>query len=263
MQPRPSLRHLVACWSRRRYSSQWQQPASTRAPYIAVGICCLGFGYNYWADEQVKRNRDYRHRNFIDRNFVLTQQNVDQGRWWTLVTHTGMHFHPLHLLANMVCLISFGPSIGSILGVQRFIILWSGSGIVGGQAALASERWKERENAQKAPVKTNPVTGGSVISEGPRHRSSVVTRNVGSSTSILGFFTVLACIRPSAAVMIFPIPKAIPISWAALGFASLSGLALSQDWLPAIGHAGHLGGMAFGGLYYLIALRRKMRFPRL
>lgn len=31
---------------------------------------------------------------------------------------------------------------------------------------------------------------------------------------------------------------------------------IRNDWLPFIGHVGHLGGLAFGGFWYLVALRR-------
>ena len=89
------------------------------------------------------------------------------------------------------------------------------------------------------------------------------TNSIGASTSILGHLTIVACTAPYSTVQMIMVPIPMPLWVATSVFAVGSVAMLKLDWLPMNDHAGHLGGMVFGGLLYFVALGRKLRIPRL
>ena len=85
------------------------------------------------------------------------------------------------------------------------------------------------------------------------------TRSVGASGSILGMFALFGCMVPFHKIMIFPLPVSVS-AWIGIGvFAAGSAYCLVGQVLPMIGHAGHLGGMGFGVLYWAVRARRRVR----
>ena len=87
-------------------------------------------------------------------------------------------------------------------------------------------------------------------------------RSIGASGSLLGMFSVYACMAPNAKVAVFPLP--VPIrAWMAIGlFGAGSAYCAVNSLLPHIGHLGHLGGMAFGMGWYYTWGRRLLRLAR-
>lgn len=53
------------------------------------------------------------------------------GRWWTLVSASFLHGGLLHLFFNMAALWQLGPFVQQIFGANRFIIIYSVSGVAG------------------------------------------------------------------------------------------------------------------------------------
>ncbi|KAL9594861.1 MAG: hypothetical protein Q9219_006796 [cf. Caloplaca sp. 3 TL-2023] len=242
----------------RRYSQgkstpAWQQNKHYTASYAVIAVCCSGFAYNWYADDQATKKRNSKHRNFIDRNLVFSQQNYDAGRWWTIITHSVMHFHGTHLAFNMVALASFGPTSILMFGLPSTAIMWAGSSASGAWFYTAGNRFKaEKARERVAPKELEHL--GRVPSEQPAPPETSPPI-LGASSSILGLFAAVACVKPKASVYIFPLPIPIPMGALALGIGLASAAAYSRDLLPFIGHSGHLGGMAFGTLYYVLRLR--------
>jgi membrane associated rhomboid family serine protease len=155
-------------------------------------------------------------------------RNLREGRYHTLLTSTLTHYNLTHLGLNMFALWGFGQTVVAFYGVPTFAILWVGSGIAGG--LLQSYFWVKNPNPY------------------------VETKAMGASGSILGIFAALTCVMPMATVTLVIIP--MPMFVAAAATIGLSVGALKEGWMPYVGHADHLGGMAFGAFWWLVAMRR-------
>lgn len=218
------------------FVSYWRQYKAQIVTWTTVGLCTAVFCYQQWAKEQAKRHNNLKPMRFIAENFVLNLPNLQAGRWWTLITYSFMHFTPLHLTVNCFCLMSFGPMIASCFGTTGFIVGWWGSALVAGASSLL---WETRA----------------------RKSGRASTGAVGASGSLFGFTAMIACFNPTQPVSFMLIPYSFPM-WGFLATAvGISLTFMANEWLPFVGHAGHLGGMAFGALYYATRLRRK-RLPR-
>ena len=87
--------------------------------------------------------------------------------------------------------------------------------------------------------------------------------SVGASGALLGFSTALMCEMPRLRVQIFFVPISMTLWFFNGAFGLFELYNLWQDQFPAIGHAGHLGGMCGGILTYYYALRPWARRLRL
>lgn len=231
-----------------------QRLGSSVPIYATVSVCCSAFAYNWYANEQVEKKRDQRHRRFIDRNLVLSKQNYDAGRWWTMITCSVMHFHFYHLLVNMLPLATFGPIAVSVFGPASTAVIWLGSSLSCSYAAMIAEDHKIKQ-AGAGPWKDTLPHKDTI-----RHDTRV--QHIGASGSVLGIISASACVFPKQKMYIFPLPLPVRL-YAALGaFGIGSAYCWAQGLLPSIGHTGHLGGMAFGIAYYFLALKRRVRIPR-
>lgn len=238
----------------------WQQWRAWGTTYAAVAACCTGYAYNLYADDQVAKRRNYSHRNFIDKHMVFSRENYNAGRWWTAITHSAMHFNLLHLACNMLALTSFGPLSIMLFGLPSTALMWVGSSLASSWAILKGNEYKSIQAKSGAAAKPIEIFGQRL----PRGQPSVedTVQVIGASSSILGMIASVAFVVPKRPLYIFPLPMAVPMGAAVAGFGLASAMAWSQDLLPMLGHTGHLGGMAFGALYYLAVLRRRVRIPR-
>jgi membrane associated rhomboid family serine protease len=59
-----------------------------------------------------------------------------RGEWWLLFTYSFLHGSPLHIGMNMFCLYTLGNVMEGRWGWKRFLILYFGSGLIGGVAVL-------------------------------------------------------------------------------------------------------------------------------
>ena len=62
------------------------------------------------------------------------------GGQWRLVASGFMHFSPMHLLFNMVCLASWGTAVERRVGTAWFVLLYGASLVAGGLVASAEPR---------------------------------------------------------------------------------------------------------------------------
>ena len=168
----------------------------------------------------------------FNKHFVCSLQNIREGRYYTLVTSSFTHFEMWHLFANMITLVSFGPSAVAYYGAANFLTVYVGSAIACSGASLYFMRQRESKRGFRARE-----------------------QGFGASGAVLGMTTALACSLPRYRILLFFVP--IPLGAATVGMAVFSLAALKEGWVPFVDHYGHLGGMAFGALWWLIALRRR------
>lgn len=92
------------------------------------------------------------------------------------------------------------------------------------------------------------------------HASSLAdSHGLGASGSIFSILTILVCSVPRLPLAIWPLPFALP-GWVVLSLsAGASAYCMVEEVLPFIGHAGHLGGMAFGVGAWFAYLRPWLR----
>jgi membrane associated rhomboid family serine protease len=242
-------------------SSFWGGDDSNTLPFSIALVCGACSAYAYWAINQQKTKGDTTHEKIIQQNFILSLANYREGRWWTMLTSTIMHIAPAHLGANLFGLVSIGPLVVDVFGPRTFIIAWVGAGLCSSVVTLIRETIREkREQEQEEKRKANSEFPGA-SSSSKRNNAASDHGSLGASGSLFGLFTMAACYAPHMSMQLMMIPVSIPAWGLMLGSVGFSIAAWVNGWLPSVGHEAHLGGMAFGALYYFTMLRKR-RLPR-
>jgi rhomboid family protein len=151
---------------------------------------------------------------------------------WTFVSYMFVHGGLLHLLANMVMLYVFGTAVESRMGSRPFLLYYLYCGV---GAALFS------------------VLLAGLMPVGPF---------VGASGAILGVAVAFAMFWPDAELIIFPIPVPIKARTLVIALVVLDVIG-SRLWPgDGIAHIAHVGGAAFGYLFFRIqSLSRRSPAP--
>ena len=240
-------------YERRSYSSSpSDSPPIPDIVKATIGLCCGIFLLGSYAIRDPNR---YSLRSFFKRNMVLTLKNWREGRYWTIITSSFTHVNLLHLGVNMFTLYSIGPMIVGIYGVTGYVLTWIGSSMACCGFSLYWDTFKEEQ--EKRPKSEQPLQWMRQQAEGRPHQHQD-TASAGASGSVLGFSTALARVAPWLTIQVFPIP--IPIYlWVFNGLlAGGSVYCMFAERLPALGHAGHLGGMMGGYACGHFLLRRML-----
>ena len=168
--PSPFPRHALS--GRRSYLNQSFRGETTANVTVGTTIAaCVGvYVYKEYASEQLRKLHNVTPIQFVLRNLVGSVQNLQQGRYWTLLTYTFTHFGVGHLALNMVGLWSFGRLIVRLYGVPSFVALWIGSGVSGALATLIARCDQQGQQA----------------------------RLIGASGSVLGMSAAFSCQFPRA-----------------------------------------------------------------
>lgn len=213
-------------------------------PRTFTAICCVCCTFAKYTQSFSPRNEQ-----FLWRHAVRSLRNLREGRYHTMITCSVLHFHPVHLLANICTLHSLGPIIVTVLGPGGFLWLWIGSSFMASAATLLWDLCLERSSpAIFRLVKIGPWWLRQALVQ-QRH-------SFGASGSASGLIMAFCCMMPNSTVFC---PMPLPAWQAAILYPIGSVFCLLSDVLPWIGHAGHLGGMAFGALYYYTFGKRKLR----
>jgi membrane associated rhomboid family serine protease len=151
---------------------------------------------------------------------------------WTFLTYMFVHAGLLHLLGNMLMLFVFGTAVESRMGSRTFILYYL---LCGAGAAVFS------------------LGLSGVMPVGPF---------AGASGAVLGVALAFAIYWPDAELIVFPIP--IPIRAKTL-VTLLVGLDVLFYFLTpgdGIAHLAHVGGVAFGYLFFRMqGLSRRSPHP--
>lgn len=196
-----------------------------------VGSCVAVFLRERLLVIEYKKNPTLEARDKLARfyeHFTMSAQSLEPGRYYTIITSAFAHSGVLHLAFNMMALASFGSFAIRLMGVPSFLALYFGSIAAGGVAQI--KFWEMNR------------------------RPHVAERGMGASGGIMGIFGAVACIMPMSQMSFLIVP--MPMYVGALLNVAVSTGGMQGSWLPAVGHADHLGGMAFGMLFWLVAIRR-------
>ena len=155
-------------------------------------------------------------------------------RPWTFVTYMFVHAGLLHLLGNMFMLFVFGPPVEHRLGGRAFILYYLYCGIGAAVLSLVLSGFMATANV--------PI--------------------VGASGAVLGVGVAFAMLWPDSELFVFPLPfpvKARTFILFLVGLDVLFSLVTPKD---GIAHLAHIGGAAFGYLFFrLQALSRRSPHP--
>ncbi|OHE95291.1 rhomboid family protein [Colletotrichum orchidophilum] len=162
---------------------------------------------------------------FLHKYFML---NSSHPRLLTFFTSAFSHIQPLHLFVNMSTYKTYVESFYS-LGVSplRFVALSLGSAIAACLCHILNARRGRgaKKNAERTAV--------------------------GASGALTGLGTALACMFPTMKVRLSGTNQVLPLRVVVLGMFAVDAYCLSTERDTGVGHAGHLGGAAFGLAYFL------------
>jgi membrane associated rhomboid family serine protease len=199
--------------------------------YSLMGVNAAVFGYALYAKEQAQQGHPGAYIEFM-RNFSCNLVDVTKnGAWWLVVTSVFTHVDIWHIAGNMFTTYYLGRFLcySPYINPSRLLTITLGSGILGSVGWLYN-RWL--------------VTGQTGLD---------YQRGLGFSGALMGITSVAACLNPSARVALYGIIP-VPLWGLVLGYAFFDGYYVN-DARSRVGHAGHLGGLAFGVGYYLLRLR--------
>ena len=162
----------------------------------------------------------------------LDTNKVMKGQIWRILTSAFCHDRHglLHILFNMLGLIWFGIALEYMYGQREFLLFYLTAGILSGLAYVGLDLW----------------TGDSVPA-------------IGASGAVMGVLMLYACHYPHHTIRIwffFP----IEMRWLVLLYVAFDLhpllLQLAGDQVhTSVAHAAHLGGLAFGFVYWNQRLR--------
>lgn len=153
---------------------------------------------------------------------------------WQLCTYMFLHGGFLHIFLNMYALMLFGVPIEQLWGPRRFIFYYFFTGIGAGITIFLM----------------NYLVGG----------AGAYIPTIGASGAVFGLLLAFGVLFPDVELLIFfflPMrAKYLVVLYGGLELMSL----LSSGGEGNVSHIGHLGGILFGFIYFIIARRRGLEF---
>lgn len=179
-------------------------------------------------------HKPYRGVEFMQNNFLVSWDALNDGRYWTLLTSVFSHIDFWHIFMNMFVLYNFGFAIESILGSKQFTVFYIGSGIFSSFCHGATSNYF-------------------------LHNPSLPA--LGASGAVSAVILLFSFLFPREKILLLGIIP-LPAIFGALAFVALDVWGLmaqsSGGGLP-IGHGAHLGGALAGAIYYFFYLRPKLK----
>jgi membrane associated rhomboid family serine protease len=158
------------------------------------------------------------------------------GQVWRLWTYQFLHFGALHILFNMMALLSLGPTTEDVYGPWKTIVVYWGTGVGAGLVSMFMRFFS---------------VGFGALAMDPHILLHRLPATVGASGSIFGLIGVLIghTVRRGGTQSTYL--RRILVQWAVSGF--VMGLVIGAD------NAAHFGGLATGiVLGLLVSDRRPM-----
>ena len=162
----------------------------------------------------------------------LDTNKVRQGQVWRILTSAFCHDRHglLHILFNMLGLIWFGIALEYMYGEREFLLFYLSAAILSGLAYVALDLW----------------TGESVPA-------------IGASGAVMGVLMLYACHYPYHTIRIwffFPLEmRWLVLLYVAFDLHPLLLTLAGDEVFTGVAHAAHLGGLAFGFVYWNQRLR--------
>jgi membrane associated rhomboid family serine protease len=181
---------------------------------------------------------DPRFENYIYTLFALIPRFAwGESYYWQFLTYGFMHSpsgFPLHLAMNMYGLFLFGRFLLQSMGIFHFLGLYFVS-LLGGSITVVGSAYAKfllNENI-----------------------SVMMTPTLGASGAIFGLILVFGVLFPSFEFQLLFIPVPIRAEYLVL-VSVVMGLIFTYVFNVPISNEGHIGGAVFGGIYYLLFLRK-------
>lgn len=170
---------------------------------------------------------------FITTYFGLTPALiVEKFFFWQFFTYMFVHGSLLHILFNMYFLLFLGIPIENTWGSKKFVIFYLFTGIGAGITIFI----------------VNYLLDG----------SHYVTPTIGASGAIYGVLVAFGFLFPDVELYILFIPVPIKAKYMVFIMGVMNIIPLMTD--STISWSGHLGGIIFGFLYFLITRKRGISF---
>lgn len=201
---------------------------------------CIGINsavFIFWqaarsqASSQERRQKVAKLGYDMQRNFILSAQNIKEGRWWTTVTSAFSHMSLGHIAMNMFTFHQVSQILVHIPGLKafaHFTPLILGSAFAGSLAFLSHTASKDTATQRRY--------------------------GLGFSGAVSGVITAAAMLSPQTKMLFFGV---IPVPlWAiGVGYVLYDTYAMEgKD--TTVAHDAHVGGAVFGASYYILALRK-------
>lgn len=209
-----------------------------RAVWVLIGLNTAVFAF--W--QHAIHNKDRRLLNTLTRYTTCSWQNIQEGRYITLITSAFSHIDLGHFAFNMMAFFTFGNILSFIPGIGPFHII----AISIGGAIASSMSWLVHTRSRAPP---QSVHWNSYAQQVTRRAAQ------GASGIVMAAGAVATCLAPSIPMNLFFIPIPIPLWVITFAYAGLDMFYLNSE-SSRIGHAAHLGGSIFGIMYYMVYLRR-------
>ncbi|CAK1365927.1 hypothetical protein CB0940_09618 [Cercospora beticola] len=244
---------------RRSYSSpngHGNMPASYKSAKRAVRTLILintGVFLTWaYAGGQARQTNDTKLLQSLVRNFMLTEENLAQGRYHTLITSAFSHSNFWHFGINMFALWTFGGLLAYMpaIGARHIYLLALTSSFA------SSSAWLIHRRSKAAPAPTTTTKSWNPFSSASSQRQTrTIEALLGASGFVMATASLSACIMPFAPMMMMGVVP-MPLYAVALAYAALD-LYMLDSGTSRTAHSAHLGGLAFGIVYYLVLLRKK------
>ncbi len=159
---------------------------------------------------------------------------VEKYYIWQLFSYMFLHGGFLHLFLNMYALLIFGVPVEQAWGGRRFLIYYLFTGIGAGITILT----------------INIIVG----------EANYLTPTIGASGAVFGLLLAFGMLFPEAEILLFFIipmkARALVILYGGIELYSL----IASGAQSQVSNAGHLGGLLFGILYFLVVRKRGITF---
>jgi membrane associated rhomboid family serine protease len=160
---------------------------------------------------------------------VLTKYYV-----WQIGTYMFLHGDFFHIFLNMYALLLFGIPVEQLWGTKKFVIYYFFTGIGAGVAIFL----------------INLFAGG----------LSAYTPTIGASGAVFGLLLAFGILFPNAELLVFFfVPMKAKYLVVLYGGIEVMAL-LSSGTNSSVSHVGHLGGLFFGLIFFLVSRRRGIEF---
>ncbi|SMR60528.1 unnamed protein product [Zymoseptoria tritici ST99CH_1E4] len=217
--------------------------SAKRAMWAVIGVNAAVWGTWVYSIS----SKDKKLRRTMDENFLLSGTNLKEGRYHTMVTSAFSHIDPFHFIFNMVSLNAFGSVMSFVPGIRGAHIL----AVVFG-SAVAGSAAMYYQKSQQTPQR---ISRGGWLNTGSA-RWTPEWSGLGASGAVMGMAAAATCLRPFTPMGFMFIPIPIPLWAMMIGYVGMDTFFLHSK-SSKVGHAAHLGGFAFGAVYYLSLLRNR------
>jgi membrane associated rhomboid family serine protease len=162
---------------------------------------------------------------WMEHNTTVSLAAMRDGAWWTLLTSEVSHVAPVHLAFNLLALVTFGRDVERLLGARGFLHLYVAGAVTASVGHLVY----------------SAVSGVDVPA-------------LGASGAVMSVAVVSALMYPGRMLLLFLIIP-MPVTWGVALFVLIDLWGLVGASGDQVAHAAHLGGVAYGLLYWRFEAR--------